>query len=96
MDHIEKILDDIRAMFIRLGFHKEEINGDINYVYKDLYCIPHYIGHIGFFVEYADSYEQARKNLHEDGDSFRLDVGEDIILDGLEKEIRKNMDEPGV
>ncbi|MPM27932.1 hypothetical protein SDC9_74448 [bioreactor metagenome] len=92
MEYIAKILGEIREMFLRLGFHIEEINGEINYVYNDLYCIPHYIEHIGFFVEYADSFEQAKKNLHEDGDSYRLDIGEVVILDGLEKEIRKNIE----
>lgn len=88
MDKIEQLLTKIEDLLLNLGFKKIKINDDINYVYGNMYCIPNYIETLGFLIEYADSLEEAQKNWHEDGESFPLEMGEEAILAGLEKEIR--------
>ena len=47
---------------------------------------------LGFLIEYADSYEEAKNHGHEDGDSFPLEIGESAILRGLQSEIRQNIE----
>ena len=91
MNEINQILDRIKNLLLRLDFREVEINSEINYVYGNLYCIPHYIKKIGFFIEYAHSLEEAQKNWHGDGDSFPLEMGRDAILTGIEEEIRQSM-----
>jgi len=71
VNQIDHILNKIKDLLLTLGFKRVEVNGEINYVYHNIYCIPHYIHKIGFLIEYADSFEEAQNNLHEDGDSFR-------------------------
>ncbi|NMC56793.1 MAG: hypothetical protein GYA50_06200 [Eubacteriaceae bacterium] len=88
MNDTKKILNEIKSLFLRLGFQKIEVNDVINYVYGNTYCIPHCLQRLGFLIEYADSLEEAQKNWYEDGDSFPLEMGEEAILAGLEKEIR--------
>jgi hypothetical protein len=91
MNEITQILDKIKNLLILLQFKTIDINGEINYAYENTYCIPHYIQHIGFFIEYAHSLEEAQKSLHSDGDGFPLEMGENAILAGLEAEIRQSI-----
>ena len=65
---------------------------EANYVRGDLYCIPQYIESLGFLIEYADSYEEAKNHGHEDGDAFPLEMGEKDILAGIEAEIRQKIE----
>jgi hypothetical protein len=93
MNEINRILDKIKSILTSLKFKTIDINGETNYVYENIYCIPHYIQQIGFFIEYAHSLEEAQKNWHSDGDGFPLEMGEQAILAGLEKEVRKNVND---
>ena len=95
MDQVERIMSQIKKMLFQLGFKetiiKNEYRGDINYVYGDKYCDITYLKKLGFIIGYANSYEEAAKYWHCDGDSFPLDMGEEAILEGIEKEIRENL-----
>lgn len=95
MNQVQQILDKIKSMLCQMGFEETVISNpyrnEVNYVYGTLYCIPNYIESLGFLIEYADSYEEAKNHGHEDGESFRLDLGEEIILKGLEIEILTEM-----
>ena len=91
MNEIEKILQQIKEMFLNLKFHEIKINGKTNYVLGNLYCIPQYINSLGFLIEYADSLEAAKKNWHDDGGSFPLSMGTNAILEGLGEELRIEM-----
>lgn len=87
MNNVDQILNQIHDLLIRLNFKEFSINGNINYVFDSIYCIPQYVETLGFLVEYADSLEEAQKNFHGDGDSFPLGMGADAILAGIEEEI---------
>jgi hypothetical protein len=93
MVHSEQILEKIKKLLIDFGFIEKvisnEYRSETNYVLGDLFCIPQYIGKLGFLIEYAHSFDEAQKHWHEDGDSFPLAMGEDAILSGLENEIRQ-------
>ena len=97
MEQIQKILDKIILMLIRLGFVKtivtNQYKSEINYVRGNLYCIPQYVESLGFLIEYANSYEEAKNHGHEDGDAFPLLMGENAILKGLEYEVRQVLGE---
>ena len=91
MDRIDKILGRIRQMLMDLGFQKTALHGETTYQYKNLYCIPHFIQTLGYLIEYADSLEAAQKNQYEDGDVFPEEMDAEAILQGLEREVRLNM-----
>ena len=97
MNKIEYILGKIRELLINLGFTEKTIMNDYrnetNYVYNNLYCIPQYVEKLGFLIEYAYSFDEAKNHWHEDGDGFPLEMGEKAILLGIEKEIRETMKE---
>ena len=87
-------------MLLNMGFSETTVinpyRSEINYMRGNLYCIPQYIDSLGFLIEYADSYEEAKNHGHEDGDAFSLILGENAILTGLEKEIQQNMTAKGI
>ena len=95
MNQVQQILEKIKVMLLKMGFSETVVTNpyrsETNYVRGNLYCIPQYVGRLGFLIEYADSYEEAKNHGHEDGDSFPLEMGEKVILAGLEKEIRQNI-----
>ena len=95
MNQVQHILEQIKVMLLRMGFRERivtnQYRSETNYVRGNLYCIPQYVERLGFLIEYADSYEEAKNHGHEDGDSFPLEMGEKFILDGLEKEVRQNI-----
>ncbi|MDR3240517.1 MAG: hypothetical protein LBT44_10620 [Clostridiales bacterium] len=95
MDGIEKIFSEIEEMFFALGFHTETINhssGDeLNYVFNNLYCIPHCVDGLGFLIEYANSYEEALINDYCDGDSLSLDLTENEILAGIKQDVLREL-----
>lgn len=95
MNEIQQILDKIKAMLFDMGFVEKIVTNpyrsETNYVSGNLYYIPQYVEQLGFLIEYADSYEEAKNHGHEDGDSFPLEIGEKSILNGLRKEIRQNI-----
>jgi hypothetical protein len=91
MDNTNQILNEIKNLLINLNFKEVLISGRTNYVYKNTYCIPHYIETLGFLIEYASSMEEAKKNFHEDGEVFPLSMGKNAILDGLEKELQRDV-----
>ena len=86
---IEQILQQIKELFLNLKFKEINIGNRVNYVFDNIYCIPQYIDSLGFFIEYADTLENAQNNWHEDGESFPIDIGETAIIDGIKKELRK-------
>ena len=89
MNNIEQILQQIKELFLNLNFKEIEINGRINYFIGDTYCVPQYIESLGFLIEYADSLENAKKNWHEDGESFPIGMGANGILSGIGEELRR-------
>ena len=91
-NNIPQILNRIKDLLLHMEFQEVYINGRINYVFKNMYCIPQYVKGLGILIEYADSLDEAQKNIYEDGDSYLLIRGEDLILKELEKEIRSSLE----
>ena len=95
MNQVQQILEKVKTMLLKMGFSETVVTNpyrsETNYVRGNLYCIPQYVERLGFLIEYADSYEEAKNHGHEDGDSFPLEIGEKAILAGLEKEVRQNI-----
>jgi hypothetical protein len=91
MDRIQKFTYKIKEMLLEIGFCKIVVSNQYrsvtNYVYGSIYCIPQYIDNLGFLIEYAYSYREAKNHGHEDGDAFPLDMGEEAILIGLKSEL---------
>ena len=85
-----KILEKIKSMLLDLGFSEINVNNEINYYNGKIYCIPRYIKHMGFIIEYADNDEEAINHCYEDGDVFSLDIGEDNIILNIKNEILDN------
>jgi hypothetical protein len=89
------IIDKLKALLLTMGFEEIIITNpyrsETNYVRGSLHCIPQYIERLGFLIEYADSYEEAKNHLHEDGDLYPLEMGEEAILTGLENELRQQL-----
>ena len=95
MYYADTIINKIKQMLISKGFVEKVVTNafrsETNYVLGDLYCIPQYVKSLGFLIEYAHSHTEAKNHGHEDGDSFPLNIGEDEILNGIEKEIDENI-----
>lgn len=95
MNQVQQILDKIKAMLLKIGFVETIVTNpyrsETNYVRGNLYCIPQYVESLGFLIEYADSYEEAKNHGHEDGDAFPISMGEDAILRSLEQEVLQNL-----
>ena len=93
MEHVGLILQKLDTLFLDLGFKPVEVEfADTqvrNFMMGNLYCKPQYgwAGCSGFFVEYADSLDEAIKNLYEDGECFPLELGEAAILEYIRAEL---------
>ena len=97
------ILDKIRKMLIEMGFAEvpegvlpgssKNVHGERTYYFNDKYCRPQYFTSIGFFIEYAESFEDAKKNWYDDGEGFPLELGENTILNELRKELLSSIEE---
>jgi len=83
----EAILARLARMLEEVGFQKTEVNGNITYQYRDLFCRPDYAPRIGFLIEYASSREEAEKNWYADGDRVWEDLAADQIVHILKKEV---------
>jgi len=84
---VEKIQNQLKDIFIKLGFVNRIINDNEYLVFHDTFCKISYIQSIGSFViESADNYSDAEKGLLEDSDWFTI---EDITEN--HEEIRKKI-----
>jgi hypothetical protein len=92
VDDITDVLDKIKAMLVRLDFKTVEINGRESYENRGLYCRPFYLRQLGFIIEYADSFEFAKREVYEDGDAYPMNLGETEILAGLMLEVKRELE----
>jgi len=85
MNSIEK---KIEGLFRELQFEKEILNNTNVFVLDGKYCRVTFIKTLeSYVIEYADSYDEAEKNLFEDGDLFPLSLGEDELINRMRYEI---------
>lgn len=72
-----KVQNQLKDIFIKLGFANQIINDNEYLVFHDTYCKISYIQSVGrFVIETADNYRDAQKGVLEDSDWFSI---EDII-----------------
>ncbi|MEQ7053735.1 hypothetical protein ABN764_24155 [Paenibacillaceae sp. P-4] len=85
MNSIEK---KIEGLFRELQFEKEILNNTNVFVHDGKYCRVTFIKTLeSYVIEYADSFDEAEKNLFEDGDLFPLSLGEDELINRMRYEI---------
>ncbi|GAV15277.1 hypothetical protein [Paenibacillus sp. NAIST15-1] len=85
MNSIEK---KIEGLFRELQFEKEILNNTNVFVRDGKYCRVTFIKTLeSYVIEYADSYDEAEKNLFEDGDLFPVSLGEDELINRMRYEI---------
>ena len=80
----------IENVFITNGFKQVFINGYANFKHEESYRKITYVQSLGFVIEYAQSYDDAMKNLYEDGDCYPLSLGESIPVH-LQADVEKYM-----
>lgn len=86
------IKGEIERLFGDLGFERIFIKEDTVFKSEKVYCKLNFIETLrSYFIEYADSYEEAKNNLYEDGDLHAVTLDFSDLLLALHKEIVANM-----
>lgn len=84
------LLDNIKKLFIQLGFERIEIDNNEYLKYNDCYCRITYLKSLkAFVIESADSFDDAKKGLLEDGDLYYIDTDEETLLKSIKIDIQK-------
>lgn len=69
-----KVQNQLKDIFIKLGFANQIINDNEYLVFHDTYCKISYIQSAGSFViETTDNYRDAQKGVLEDSDWFSIE-----------------------
>lgn len=85
---MESIENKIISLFKELNFKEEVINKSIVYEFEGRYLKLTFINKLkSYVIEYADSYDEASKNLFEDGDLYPITMDEDELISKLRNEI---------
>lgn len=85
---MESIENKIISLFKELNFKEEVINNSILYEYEGRYLKLTFINQLkSFVIEYADSYDEAKKNLFEDGDLYSITMDEEELISKMRNEI---------
>lgn len=89
---MEWIKKEIERLFEDLGFERIFIKEDAVFKSEKVYCKLTFIETLrSYVIEYADSYEEAKNNLYEDGDLHAITLDFNDLLLALRKEIGANM-----
>ena len=95
MKQAYQLLEKLNKLLLGMGFREIYFERnwldkpELSFVMGRLYCRPAYIGKSCIIMEYAFSYEDAKKNLYDDGDQFSIKEGEVEILEGIRNELQK-------
>lgn len=85
---METIENKISSLFKELNFKRKVINNSVVYESEGKYLKLTFINKLNSYViEYADSYDEANKNLYEDGDLFPMTMDEDELICKMRNEI---------
>lgn len=85
MDIIKK---RIETLFKELGFDEVTINRNMLYAHNGaFYKITYIDEYKSFVIEYAESYDEALKNIFWDGDWYPISLGEDGLLVKLRSDL---------
>ncbi|MCY9591351.1 hypothetical protein PC41400_08995 [Paenibacillus chitinolyticus] len=83
-----KLIEKIERIFRDLKFEKELINDTFVFVCNGKYRKVTFIKKLeSFVIEYADSYDEAEKNLYEDGDLYPISLGENELINRMRNEL---------
>lgn len=87
MDTIKTKIDDL---FNELGFKLLYLNNNNLYFLNNHYYRIDYIADLeSYVIEYAYNYDDAMKNLFEDGDLYPVSLGEENLLCKMRKDLLK-------
>ena len=89
-ESINQISQQMGQVFLSLGFQKTIINDKINYEYKGSYRRIDYNSSIGLIIEFAETLEEAEKNVYEDDETYPLSLG-DELFDFFKKDVIRYM-----
>lgn len=85
---METIENKIILLFKELNFKREVINNSVVYESEGKYLKLTFINKLkSYVIEYADSYDEATKNLFEDGDLYPITMDEDELICKMRNEI---------
>ncbi|MNV77785.1 hypothetical protein D3C71_1712350 [compost metagenome] len=85
---MESIENNIIALLSELNFKKVIINNCEVYESEGQYLKLTFLNKLkSYVIEYADSYDEAKKNLFEDGDLFSISMDEDELISKIRNEI---------
>ncbi|MNB92655.1 hypothetical protein D3C75_397600 [compost metagenome] len=85
---MESIENEIIALLSELNFKKAIINNSEVYESEGQYLKLTFLNKLkSYVIEYADSYDEAKKNLFEDGDLFSISMDEDELISKIRNEI---------
>lgn len=85
---METIENKIISLFKELNFKEEIINNSVVYESEGKYLKLTFINKLkSFVIEYADNYNEAKKNLFEDGDLYPVTMDEDELICKMRNEI---------
>jgi len=76
---IENIRKQVRDVFVKCGFRIVLVNYCENYVWKEKYRKVAFAESLGLIIEYAETYEDAKNNLYEDGFIYPFSLKMDLI-----------------
>ena len=82
------IENKIISLFKELNFKEEVINNFVVYEFEGKYLKLTFINKLkAYVIEYADSYDEANKNLFEDGDLYPITMDEAELISKMRNEI---------
>lgn len=85
---MEGIKREVERLFEDLGFERIFIKEDTVFKSEKVYCKFTFIETFkSYVIEYANSYEEAKNNLYEDGDLHTITLDFNDLLLALRKEI---------
>ncbi|PZD93002.1 hypothetical protein DNH61_24750 [Paenibacillus sambharensis] len=85
---METVENKIISLFKELNYKEKVINNSVVYESEGKYLKLTFINKLkSYVIEYADSYDEATKNLFEDGDLYPITMDEDELICKMRNEI---------
>jgi len=85
---MESIENKIIALLMKLNYKKRKINDYEIYESEGKYLKLTFLNLLdSYVIEYADSYDEAKKNLFEDGDLYPVSMDDDVLICKMRDEI---------
>lgn len=82
-------VSEINKFFLEQGFEQSTVNDKIAFQYKDNYYYRLSGGEASYFLEYAETLEEAEKNMYWDMGKYSTDSGIDSLVAAVKADIIK-------